>query len=115
MRLPSGSRTMSRAGAAPALFVAVALLLTGCLAPVAEDLAPATLSLGSEGDGDCLRMLGPVDLQTATIADLQTALAAGTITSVQLVDAYNARIAAYDEAGPTTNSVQVVSAEARAL
>jgi amidase len=48
-------------------------------------------------DRDCLRVLRGVDLQAATIPDLQRALNRGRFTSVQLVRAYEARIDAYRE------------------
>lgn len=57
---------------------------------------------------DCLSTVNGIDLQTATIADLQAALAVGDLTSVDLVNAYVARIAAFDNGGPLLNSVQVV-------
>ena len=65
---------------------------------------------------DCLSGLGGIDLQVATIPELQQALADGRVTSVQLVDAYAARIAAFDALqgpGPKLNAVQEVSATAR--
>jgi amidase len=61
--------------------------------------------------------VGGLDLQLASIADLQRALANGTVTSVQLVDAYAARVAAFDAVtgpGPKLNSVQEISPTARA-
>lgn len=45
----------------------------------------------------------------ATIADLQAALSSGEITAVELVTAYLDRIAQYDCAGPTLNSVVVAN------
>ena len=62
-----------------------------------------------------------VDLSTATIADLQSALNKGTLTSEKLVQLYLARIDAYDQKGPALNTVitlkarETVLAEARAL
>ena len=41
----------------------------------------------------------------ASILELQAALESGAATSVDLVDAYIARIAAYDRAGPTLNAI----------
>src|SRR4051794_38539441 len=58
---------------------------------------------------DCPRFLGGVDLQTATIPDLQAAMAGGTFTSRDLVEAYEARIAAYDTAGPKLTSVRALN------
>lgn len=97
-----------------ARLVAVSFLvvLAGCAAPVETsatrdaDAAPVV--------ADCLADLAGLDLHTVTIPDLQAALADGRITSVQLVDAYAARIAAYDDAGPALNSIQEVSPTARA-
>src|SRR3954447_4099671 len=45
---------------------------------------------------DCVRTLAGIDLQTAITPELQSALADGRITSVDLVNAYLVRIAAYD-------------------
>ncbi len=51
----------------------------------------------------------------ATIADLQQALAAGSITAVALVQAYLARIEACDGAGPLINAVREVNPDALAI
>ena len=45
------------------------------------------------------------EVAEATIPALQDAMAAGRVTSVQLVDAYLARIDAYDRAGPALNTI----------
>ncbi|MEX2152077.1 MAG: amidase family protein [Gemmatimonadaceae bacterium] len=50
----------------------------------------------------------------ATIPELQAAMAAGKVTSVQLVDAYLARIAAYDAQGPELNAMLRLNPRARA-
>lgn len=50
----------------------------------------------------------------ATITGLQAELTAGRLTSVQLVDAYMARVAAYDHQGPTLNSIISLNPRARA-
>lgn len=91
----------------PGVVLTAAMLLAGCLA--AENGqgndAPA-------GTTDCLVRLHGLDLQQATLADLQDALTTGRITSVQLVEAYLARIAAYDAVdgpGPRLNSVRAIS------
>jgi amidase len=49
------------------------------------------------------------DVVEATIPALRRALEAGEATSAGLVEAYLARIAAYDQAGPLLNSVVVVN------
>jgi amidase len=60
-----------------------------------------------------------LNLETATIADLNVAFASGTLTSEKLVEAYMKRIEAYDKKGPTINAVLTLNpralAEARAL
>jgi Asp-tRNA(Asn)/Glu-tRNA(Gln) amidotransferase A subunit family amidase len=48
---------------------------------------------------------GPLDLVTATIAEIQAAFDAGTLTSERLVELSLERIAAYDKAGPKLNAV----------
>jgi hypothetical protein len=52
-------------------------------------------------------------LATATIADINAAFDAGTLTSERLVELYLNRIAAYDQHGPTINSLITVNAKAR--
>jgi amidase len=54
------------------------------------------------------------DVVEAGIAELRRALEAGETTSVELVDAYLARMDAYDTAGPTLNAVIVRNPDARA-
>ncbi len=49
----------------------------------------------------------------ATIPELQKAMETGRLTSVELVDFYLARIAAYDTAGPRLNAFIVVNPAAR--
>ncbi len=60
-----------------------------------------------------------LDISTATIGDLQTAMAAGALTSEKLTELYLARIAAYDQKGPALNTVITLApdalAQARAL
>jgi Asp-tRNA(Asn)/Glu-tRNA(Gln) amidotransferase A subunit family amidase len=50
----------------------------------------------------------------ASLTELQTALTSGSLTSVALVDAYLARIAAYDHAGPSINAIIRINAKAHA-
>ena len=65
----------------------------------------------------CAALVSPVraelDLATATIADLQSAMKAGKLTSVQLTELYLARIAAFDKQGPNINTV--IAANPKAL
>lgn len=44
-------------------------------------------------------------LSQATVADVQAAFAAGTLTAERLVELYTARIEAYDQRGPALNTV----------
>ena len=56
----------------------------------------------------------PFEVTEASVADLQRALIANRVTSEQLVDAYLARIAAYDHAGPSINAMLRLNSRARA-
>ncbi len=53
------------------------------------------------------------DVVEKTIPELQDAMRAGTITAVQLVDAYLARIEAFDRKGPRINSIIAINPKAR--
>ncbi|HEY4307466.1 MAG TPA: amidase family protein [Gemmatimonadaceae bacterium] len=55
-----------------------------------------------------------VDVNEATVTDLQRAMAEGRVTSVELVDAYLARITAYDHRGPAINAMIRLNPRARA-
>lgn len=61
----------------------------------------------------CQDLVRGIDLQSATIADLQDAMAKGQLTAVDLVDAYYARFLAFDENGPKLNSIQVFNPAAQ--
>ena len=50
-----------------------------------------------------------LNLETATIAELEAAMDKGALTSEKLTELYLARIAAYDKQGPTINSVIVIT------
>ncbi len=54
----------------------------------------------------------PLDLTTATIADLNAAFEKKTLTAEQLTNAYLARINAYDKKGPEINSVITLNPKA---
>ena len=81
----------------------VALAGSSLALPCADAAAPKPI--GSPV-ADCRARLVGLDLQTATIADLQQALQSGRLSSRQLVQAYLGRIKAYDG---TTNSVREIS------
>ena len=53
-----------------------------------------------------------LDLHTATIPELQAAMAAGTLTSEKLTEAYLGRVAAYDKRGPAINAVITLNPQA---
>jgi amidase len=55
-----------------------------------------------------------LDLQTATIADINAAFATGKLTSQKLVSAYLKRIDAYDKQGPNVNAVITLNPKALA-
>lgn len=54
------------------------------------------------------------DVTEASVTDLQRAMSSGRVTAAQLVDAYLARIAAYDHAGPAINAMIRLNPRARA-
>ncbi len=78
--------------------IAMRPLRTACLA----------LALACSG---ALLPAAELDLNTATVLDLQKAYDAG-LTSERVVEAYLKRIAAYDQAGPKLNSILLVHPDA---
>jgi amidase len=87
----------------------------GSLPGITPTKTPATgAGLSVAQGGDCIGALNGIDLENATLADLQSALSSGKITSVELVQAYVARIEAYDRSGPAVNSVQIINPNATA-
>jgi amidase len=95
------SLRLAAAGAVVALGLAVA-------PSVAAPAAPKPV--GSPA-ADCLARIAGLDLQTATVSDLQRAMASGRLTSRALTQAYVRRVKAYDKA---TNAVRVLSPTALA-
>ncbi|HUP91134.1 MAG TPA: amidase family protein, partial [Solimonas sp.] len=57
----------------------------------------------------CLQDMGPLDLQKATILDLQAAFDHRQLTSEQLVQKNLAAIAAFDTGGPALNSMRALA------
>ena len=86
----------------------MALLLSGATLVMLVAAAKAAPAAGPD-----------IEVTEASIAELQSALASGKLSSRQLVVAYLARIAAYDQRGPRLNSIvalnPVALAEAEAL
>src|SRR3954463_15789293 len=92
---------MRRAGALCAVLAAV----------VAATVTPEGTARAAT---QCVNSVAGLDLQTATIADLEHAMARGRLTSAQLVRAYESRIAAYDTAGPKLNAIRELNPAAAA-
>src|SRR5919109_3335459 len=83
---------------------------TGTLiAALAIGLAVSTLHAGS---APTQRPQTTFDVMEKTIPQLQDAMAAGTITSRELVEIYLARIAAYDKQGPALNTMVALNPQA---
>ena len=57
---------------------------------------------------------GPYEVAEASIPELQEAMASGRTTAVELVEAYLARIAAYDQQGPRLNTIIRLNSDALA-
>src|SRR3954467_11511388 len=85
-------------------------MLRRSLASVLLVLLLAAVPTAAPAETDCVRTVAGLDLQSATIPQLEEALSSGRVTSVDLVDAYLARIAAYD--GPL-NAIRVLADGAR--
>lgn len=79
------------------------LIVLGVVAvPALSGCAPSASSRDAALSRDAASSF---EVTEASIADLQRALDEGRVTSVQLVDAYLDRIAAYDRAGPFLNTI----------
>lgn len=94
--------------------IGAALLAAGCLEQSGDSNLSPPLEGPAPAEPDCLSQVRDVNLHRATIADLQQALSEGRLTSRDLVDAYVARIAAFDSGGPALNSVRTIHPTARA-
>ncbi|MBC7372687.1 MAG: amidase [Frankiales bacterium] len=87
-----------------------ALALVAVAAPSLAAPPVAPRQVGSPA-ADCRARVAGLDLQTATVEQLQAAMRTGQLTSRRLTQAYLDRIAAYD--GPT-NSIRVLAPTALA-
>jgi amidase len=56
-----------------------------------------------------------LEVVEASVADLQGAMSRGTLTSLQLINAYLARIKAIDKSGPKINSIIELNPDAKAI
>jgi amidase len=97
---PDRSRARTAARALPLL----GTLLLGAALPGAAPAAARQAPAAERG----------VEVFEATIPQLQRAMERGEVTAVQLVEAYLARIEAYDRRGPALNAVLWIDPEARA-
>jgi Asp-tRNA(Asn)/Glu-tRNA(Gln) amidotransferase A subunit family amidase len=90
-------------------FLSAASLAGGTTPGIAAQQPPPTPRSTAGGASS-----GSLEVAEATIPELQDAMASGRVTSVQLVDAYLARIDAYDRRGPRLNAVIRLNPDARA-
>jgi amidase len=75
---------------------------------------PITTATGQARTAHRAAATAGIDVTEASITDLQRAMTDGQTTSVRLVDAYLARIAAYDHAGPAINAMIRLNGRAHA-
>jgi hypothetical protein len=106
--------------AAVALVASVVLgRLVGCEGEQGANDRPKTIGMDDgmdvgPDDNTSQPVVEPVPFPLeASIPELQSAMEAGELTSVELVDFYLARIAAYDDAGPELNAFITVNPAAR--
>lgn len=71
------------------------------------------LSFAASGSAQTPRAVTPFEVFEATIPQMQTAMADGRTSSLQLVESYLARIAAFDSRGPAINSLIRLNPQAR--
>jgi amidase len=69
------------------------------------------LGLGMSAAGQA----APFCVDEASLDSLRTALDTGKVTSIELIDAYAARIAALDKAGPRLNAVRALNPDASSI
>ncbi len=93
--------------------VAGSAVLALSLLSACENSASPTAAASGDAK-QCLQQLGGLDLQQATIPDLQAAFASGALSSERLTAAYLHRIAAFDGGGPKLNSMRALASDALA-
>ncbi|MFA5909541.1 MAG: amidase family protein [Vicinamibacterales bacterium] len=98
--------------------VAVAITLTVLLCQGSLGAGPFAGDQRGRGRKPAVRpqpapVLTFFEVHEQSILDLQTAMAAGRVTSRGLVDSYLARVQAYDQAGPRLNTVVTINPRAR--
>ncbi|HEX7180209.1 MAG TPA: amidase [Thermoanaerobaculia bacterium] len=88
----------------------------GALAGAGASLAGIGTAAAAAGDtAQEAPALAPSELEEATIAELQAAMAAGDLSSAELVQFYLSRIERLDQSGPNVNSVIEVNPQALAI
>lgn len=95
----------------PALGVGIVLAVVGCAGPItgAPGSPAGTGAAGTEGGVGGAPEAPPFDVVEATIPAIHEAMLAGRLTARSLVEAYLARIEAYDRQGPSLNALVVVN------
>lgn len=90
-------------------------ILGRSLTRVVAQTAAVLLSLAAGGDMSLFAQGGrSYEVAEKGITELQADMAAGRVSSAQLVDLYRRRIAAYDQAGPRLNAVLYLNPRAAA-
>ena len=84
-----------------------------CVALLVFLATPATAAIGQAVPAPA-PVRSSFEVTEASISDLQKAMTDGRVTSAQLVDAYLARIRAYDHSGPALNTIIRLNPKARA-
>jgi amidase len=83
--------------------------------PTRRDVTLLPVMLGAIAAGRAEAQQPGIPIDNASLADLQQALVQGKIKSTALTQAYLARIAAYDRAGPGLNSVRELNPDALSI
>ena len=83
-------------------------VLTGALLTLLPSAGAAQQAVSEVPGG------APFEVVEASIQELQQAMTSGQLSAVQLVDAYLARIAAYDQQGPRLNAMIRLNPRAKA-
>lgn len=89
------------------------LALVGALGALLATLTIDTLTQQDPAVGGARSSLPSFDVMERTVPELQDAMAGGGVTSRQLVDAYLARIEAYDRRGPRIGAMVTLNPRAR--